>query len=74
MTFLDLLPKEDMILIVRFYHWPSGGVATTPWDQGSGGQQRPLGTDAWLAAWGVLRLTKPVGSGKPSVHLASQPA
>ncbi|XP_043377543.1 coiled-coil domain-containing protein 17 isoform X3 [Chelonia mydas] len=61
-TFLDLLPKEDMILIVRFYHWPSGGVATTPWDQGSGGQQRPLGTDAWLAAWGVLRLTKPVGS------------
>ncbi|XP_074987982.1 coiled-coil domain-containing protein 17 isoform X3 [Caretta caretta] len=61
-TFLDLLPKEDMILIVRFYHWPSGGAATTPWDQGSGGQQRPLGTDAWLAAWGVLRLTKPVGS------------
>ncbi|XP_034635999.1 coiled-coil domain-containing protein 17 [Trachemys scripta elegans] len=62
-TFLDLLPQEDMILIVRFYHWPSGGVATTPWDQGSGGQQLLLGTDAWLAAWAILRLTKPAGSG-----------
>ncbi|XP_065409802.1 coiled-coil domain-containing protein 17 isoform X1 [Chrysemys picta bellii] len=61
-TFLDLLPQEDMILIVRFYHWPSGGVATTPWDQGSGGQQLLLGTDAWLAAWAILRLTKPAGS------------
>ncbi|TFK01730.1 secreted tolloid-like protein [Platysternon megacephalum] len=61
-TFLDLLPQEDMILIVRFYHWPSGGVATTPWDQGAGGQQLLLGTDAWLAAWAVLRLTKPAGS------------
>ncbi|XP_043376337.1 coiled-coil domain-containing protein 17 isoform X2 [Dermochelys coriacea] len=61
-TFLDLLPKEDMILIVRFYHWPSGGVATTPWDQGSGRQQLLLGTDEWLSAWAVLRLTKPAGS------------
>nr|XP_042700972.1 coiled-coil domain-containing protein 17 isoform X2 [Chrysemys picta bellii] len=61
-NFLDLLPQEDMILIVRFYHWPSGGVATTPWDQGSGGQQLLLGTDAWLAAWAILRLTKPAGS------------
>ncbi|XP_044882933.1 coiled-coil domain-containing protein 17 isoform X2 [Mauremys mutica] len=62
MTFLDLLPQEDMLLIVRFYHWPSGGVATTPWDQGSGRQPLLLGTDAWLAAWAVLRLTKPAGS------------
>ncbi|XP_032660434.2 coiled-coil domain-containing protein 17 isoform X1 [Chelonoidis abingdonii] len=61
-TFLDLLPQEDMILIVRFYHWPSGGVAATPWDQGSGRQQQLLGTDEWLAAWAVLRLTKPAGS------------
>ncbi|KYO48006.1 coiled-coil domain-containing protein 17 isoform A [Alligator mississippiensis] len=57
-TFPDLLPQEDMVLITRFYHWPSGSVATAPWDAGSAGAQLLLERDAWLAAWAVLGLTE----------------
>ncbi|KAH0618690.1 hypothetical protein JD844_018099 [Phrynosoma platyrhinos] len=48
-----------MILIIRFYHWPSGRTASTPWDKGSKPQHQPLlGNEKWLAAWTMLRLTK----------------
>ncbi|XP_019383858.1 PREDICTED: uncharacterized protein LOC109305312 [Gavialis gangeticus] len=56
--FPDLLPQEDMVLITRFYHWPSGSVAMAPWDAGSGGAQLLLDRDAWVAAWAILSLTR----------------
>ncbi|XP_061486413.1 uncharacterized protein LOC133386710 [Rhineura floridana] len=48
-----------MILIARFYHWPSGSAVPAPWDKGFRTQHLPLlRSEEWLAAWAVLRLTK----------------
>ncbi|CAI5777313.1 Hypothetical predicted protein [Podarcis lilfordi] len=67
-TFWDVEPQQDMIVIARFYHWPSGRVAPTPWDKGFKPQHQPLlGSDEWLAAWAVLRLTKMYESHKVMV-------
>ncbi|XP_063003619.1 uncharacterized protein LOC134413366 [Elgaria multicarinata webbii] len=58
-TFQDVILQEDMILVARFYHWPSGRTASTPWDKGLKSQYQPLlESEKWLAAWTVVRLTK----------------
>ncbi|XP_053100271.1 coiled-coil domain-containing protein 17 isoform X3 [Hemicordylus capensis] len=58
-TFWDVVPQQDMILVARFYHWPSGTTALNPWDKGSKPQHQPLlRSEEWLAAWAVLELTK----------------
>ncbi|KAJ6659435.1 hypothetical protein lerEdw1_018669 [Lerista edwardsae] len=58
-TFWDVVPQQDMILVARFYHWPSGMAAPAPWDKGFKPQHLPLlRSEEWLAAWAVLSLTK----------------
>lgn len=64
-TFRDVVLQEDMILVARFYHWPSGRTAVTPWDEGFKPQHQPaLQSEKWLAAWAVLQLTKSSESSK----------
>ncbi|KAL8178804.1 UNVERIFIED_CONTAM: hypothetical protein K2H54_056596 [Gekko kuhli] len=64
-TFQDVALQEDMILVARFYHWPSGRTALTPWDEGFKTQHQPaLQSEEWLAAWAVLQLTKSSESSK----------
>ncbi|KAF7253904.1 Coiled-coil domain-containing protein 17, partial [Varanus komodoensis] len=59
-TFWDVTVQEDMILVARFYHWPSGRTATAPWDKVlPQPQYQPLlESEKWLAAWTVVKLTK----------------
>lgn len=58
-TFRDVVLQDDMILIARFYHWPSGRTAFTPWDEGFKPLHQPaLQSEEWLAAWAVLQLSK----------------
>nr|XP_056700767.1 uncharacterized protein LOC130473266 [Euleptes europaea] len=64
-TFKDVVLQEDMILIARFYHWPSGRTALTPWDVGVKPQHQPaLQSEELLAAWAVLQLAKSSESSK----------
>ncbi|XP_053326313.1 uncharacterized protein LOC128500966 [Spea bombifrons] len=60
-TFKDVTPREDMILIVRFYHWPGGSTASSPWHHRRN-LEPLLASEEWAAAWTVLRLTKPASS------------
>ncbi|XP_078502646.1 uncharacterized protein LOC144760234 [Lissotriton helveticus] len=61
MTFYDVSPLEDMILVVRFYLWPSGSTAGTPWEAGQSTEAQ-LASEEWAVAFAVLRLTKPIPS------------
>ncbi|XP_072918544.1 coiled-coil domain-containing protein 17 [Hemitrygon akajei] len=56
MSFYDVMPEEDMILIIRFYHWPDGNVTTAPWDINQSMEQL-MESEEWLVAWGVLKLS-----------------
>ncbi|XP_051866605.1 uncharacterized protein LOC127567700 [Pristis pectinata] len=61
MSFYDVMPEEDMILIIRFYHWPNGNVTTAPWDINQS-MEKLMESEEWLVAWGVLRLSSPADS------------
>ncbi|XP_054837255.1 coiled-coil domain-containing protein 17 isoform X2 [Eublepharis macularius] len=64
-TFWDVVLQENMVLVARFYHWPSGRTAHAPWDEGFKPQhQLVLRSEEWLAAWAVLQLTKSFESSK----------
>ncbi|XP_063156184.1 uncharacterized protein LOC134494866 isoform X3 [Candoia aspera] len=56
--FSDVMPQEDMILVARFYHCPNGREASEFWDEFNPHYQPSLGSEQWLAAWAVCRLTK----------------
>ncbi|XP_072368996.1 uncharacterized protein [Scyliorhinus torazame] len=60
-SFYDVIPEEDMILIIRFYHWPNGNVTTAPWDFNLS-MENLMETEEWLVAWGVLRLSRSTNS------------
>ncbi|KAI1892076.1 hypothetical protein AGOR_G00150250 [Albula goreensis] len=59
-------PQEDMVLILRFYHWPGGGSAgpgglmeqqrKAPWEQEAVAGNL-AGQEECASAWGVIRLT-----------------
>ncbi|XP_077190107.1 coiled-coil domain-containing protein 17 isoform X2 [Paroedura picta] len=64
-TFRDVVLQEGMILVARFYHWPSGRTALTPWDEGVKPRHQPAPqSEEWLAAWAALPLTKSSDSSK----------
>ncbi|XP_048352163.1 coiled-coil domain-containing protein 17 [Sphaerodactylus townsendi] len=64
-TFQGVVLQEDMILVARFYHWPSGRTAFSPWDVGFKPQHQPaLQSEELLVAWAVLQLTKSSESSK----------
>ncbi|XP_069498487.1 uncharacterized protein [Ambystoma mexicanum] len=68
MTFYDVSPLEDMILVIRFYHWPTGSTAIAPWEARQ--TTEPLFTsEQWAVAFAVLRLTKPTAAS--SDHLGN---
>ncbi|KAL7985154.1 hypothetical protein Chor_003724 [Crotalus horridus] len=56
--FWDVLPQEDMILVARFYHCPNGREASAFWDNKFTSHYPSLGSEQWLTAWAVFRLTK----------------
>ncbi|XP_070601103.1 coiled-coil domain-containing protein 17 [Erythrolamprus reginae] len=56
--FWDVTPQEDMILVACFYHCPEGTEASASWDNMFTPHYPSLGSEQWLAAWAVLRLTK----------------
>ncbi|KAG8132302.1 hypothetical protein E2320_010168 [Naja naja] len=56
--FWDVKPQEDMILVARFYHCPKGRDASAFWDNKFTTHYPALGSEQWLAAWAVFRLTK----------------
>ncbi|XP_070795714.1 coiled-coil domain-containing protein 17 [Pituophis catenifer annectens] len=56
--FWDVMPQEDMILVARFYHCPKGREASAFWDNKFTSHYPSLGSEQWLAAWAVFRLTK----------------
>ncbi|XP_077307231.1 uncharacterized protein LOC143927155 [Lithobates pipiens] len=56
-VFGKVSPEEDMLLVLRFYHWPGGSTAWAPWQQRRRFQPL-LASEEWMAAWGALRLTR----------------
>ncbi|ETE69642.1 Coiled-coil domain-containing protein 17, partial [Ophiophagus hannah] len=56
--FWDVKPQEDMILVARFYHCPKEREASAFWDNKFTSHYPALGSEQWLAAWAVFRLTK----------------
>ncbi|CAJ0953861.1 unnamed protein product [Ranitomeya imitator] len=50
-------PEEDMLLMLRFYHWPGGSTAWAPW-QYRKSLQPLLATEEWAVAWTVVGLTR----------------
>ncbi|XP_063284071.1 uncharacterized protein LOC134569099 [Pelobates fuscus] len=46
-----------MILILRFYHWPGGSTAWSPWQHRKSLEPLPV-SEEWLVAWSALRLTR----------------
>ncbi|XP_039205508.1 uncharacterized protein LOC120310788 isoform X2 [Crotalus tigris] len=56
--FWDVLPQEDMILVARFYHCPNEREASAFWDNKFTSHYPSLGSEQWLTAWAVFRLTK----------------
>ncbi|MGH0122546.1 UNVERIFIED_CONTAM: hypothetical protein FKN15_038096 [Acipenser sinensis] len=65
MIFRGVEPQADMVLIVRFYHWPGGSDATAPWD-GDGSLQGLSDREECAVAWGTLALTRPAAPHKHS--------
>ncbi|KAM4722943.1 LOW QUALITY PROTEIN: coiled-coil domain-containing protein 17 [Rhinophrynus dorsalis] len=56
-NFSGVSPEEDMLLMLRFYHWPEGSTAWTPWQYRM--SIKPLlASEEWATAWAVLRLSK----------------
>ncbi|XP_043555057.1 uncharacterized protein LOC122554308 [Chiloscyllium plagiosum] len=55
------MPEEDMILIIRFYHWPNGNLTTAPWDVNLN-MESLTESEEWLVGWGVLRLSRSTNS------------
>ncbi|XP_063795456.1 uncharacterized protein LOC134957448 isoform X2 [Pseudophryne corroboree] len=66
--FSNVSPKEDMLLLLRFYHWPGGSAAWAPWQQRKS-LQPLLASEEWAAAWTVVRLTRPA-SHDPGADIA----
>ncbi|XP_073400553.1 uncharacterized protein [Dendrobates tinctorius] len=61
-------PEDDMLLMLRFYHWPGGSTAWAPW-QYRKSLQPLLATEEWAVAWTVVRLTRPgAGSADSGSH------
>ncbi|XP_075037752.1 coiled-coil domain-containing protein 17 [Mixophyes fleayi] len=56
--FTHVSPEEDMMLMLRFYHWPGGSTAWAPWEK-QRGLPPLLASEEWAAAWTVVRLTRP---------------
>ncbi|XP_075688731.1 coiled-coil domain-containing protein 17 isoform X2 [Rhinoderma darwinii] len=56
--FHKLVPEEDMLLMVRLYHWPGGSTAWAPW-QYRKNLQPLLASEEWAVAWTVITLTRP---------------
>ncbi|KAJ7332818.1 hypothetical protein JRQ81_014998 [Phrynocephalus forsythii] len=72
-TFTGVVPQKGMILIARFYHWPSGKTSVTPWDEGLKPQHQPmLESEKWLVAWAMLRLTNVTESSKVMLSVKDQ--
>ncbi|KAJ8376289.1 hypothetical protein SKAU_G00068690 [Synaphobranchus kaupii] len=67
-SFSPAKPQEDMVLILRFYHWPGGGSvdpgslveqkSRAPWEQ-EGVAGNLAKQEECASAWGVIRLTRP---------------
>eukprot|EP00079_Xenopus_tropicalis_P024407 XP_012817033.1 PREDICTED: coiled-coil domain-containing protein 17 [Xenopus tropicalis] len=55
--FGGVTPEEDMLLMLRFYHWPGGSTASAPWEARRAFKPLPP-SDEWAAAWAILRLTR----------------
>ncbi|XP_068095596.1 coiled-coil domain-containing protein 17 isoform X2 [Hyperolius riggenbachi] len=68
-VFRKVPPQEDMLLVLRFYHWPGGSTAWAPW-QHRRSLQPLLASEEWAAAWSVLRLTRPASPDRDSVDAA----
>ncbi|XP_035270927.1 uncharacterized protein ccdc17 isoform X3 [Anguilla anguilla] len=68
-SFCPAEPQEDMVLILRFYHWPGGGgvepgslveqKTRAPWER-DGVVGNLAKQEECASAWGVIRLTRPV--------------
>ncbi|XP_040264098.1 coiled-coil domain-containing protein 17 [Bufo bufo] len=56
--FDKVAPEEDMLLMLRFYHWPGGSTAWAPWHYRKS-LQPLLASEEWAVAWTVVRLTRP---------------
>ncbi|KAM5148157.1 LOW QUALITY PROTEIN: coiled-coil domain-containing protein 17 [Mantella aurantiaca] len=56
-VFGNVSPEEDMLLMLRFYHWPGGSTAWAPW-QHRRSLQPLLASEEWIAAWAAVRLTR----------------
>nr|DBA17750.1 TPA: hypothetical protein GDO54_016076 [Pyxicephalus adspersus] len=59
---MNVSPEEDMLLMLRFYHWPGGSTAWAPW-QHRKSLQPLLANEEWIVAWTAIRLTRPESSG-----------
>ncbi|KAJ8392508.1 hypothetical protein AAFF_G00073860 [Aldrovandia affinis] len=67
-SFSPAQPQEDMVLILRFYHWPGGGSVGPgslveqqrgpPWEQ-EGVAGNLAEREECASAWGVIRLARP---------------
>nr|XP_015210948.1 PREDICTED: coiled-coil domain-containing protein 17 [Lepisosteus oculatus] len=62
--FSSLRPEADMVLFVRFYHWPSGSSLTGEAPRGPKKEEEGVSgslaeREECIVAWGVLRLTRP---------------
>ncbi|XP_041446984.1 uncharacterized protein ccdc17.L [Xenopus laevis] len=55
--FSGVTPEEDMLLMLRFYHWPGGSTAWAPWEASRAFKPLPP-SEEWAAAWAILRLTR----------------
>ncbi|KAM9324631.1 coiled-coil domain-containing protein 17 [Gastrophryne carolinensis] len=60
-VFRNVSPEEDMVLMLRFYHWPGGSTAWAPW-QHRRSLQPLLASEEWAKAWALVRLTRPASS------------
>lgn len=71
-SFSPAKPQEDMVLILRFYHWPGGGSgdhgslveqkSRAPWEQDGVAGNLALQEEC-ASAWGMIRLTHPIAPG-----------
>ncbi|KAG8555066.1 hypothetical protein GDO81_017570 [Engystomops pustulosus] len=55
--FEKVFAEDDLVLMLRFYHWPGGSTAWAPW-QYRKSLQPLLATEEWAAAWTALRLSR----------------
>ncbi|XP_066454056.1 coiled-coil domain-containing protein 17 isoform X2 [Eleutherodactylus coqui] len=70
--FHKVAPEDDLLLLLRFYHWPGGSTAWAPWHYQKS-LQPLLASEEWAVAWTAVRLTRPLlGTGAASCHPGSR--